>query len=143
MQIASYVDWKLKNSDLRKESDRLTGRINNLSFILADLQDKAKCAEEKKLVFIMTIRLSYKDLGSNQPAHPHYHSVETTQPPNQPLVDQKDGEKVLNPQQLRSEYLESPTQNSFSVLNVEETSDDDHQTTSKNTTKKTQSHQNN
>ena len=134
---------KLENSDLKEENDRLTERINNLSFILADLQGKAKCAEEEKASLITTIRLLYKDLGSNQPAHAHYHSVETTQPSNQPLLDQTEGDKVLNPQQLRNEYPETPTQNSFSVLNVEEASDDDHQTTSKNTTKKTQSHQNN
>ena len=134
---------KLENSDLRKENDQLTERINNLSYILADLQDKAKCAEEEKASLVTTIRLLYKDLGGNQPAHAHYHFVETTQPLNQPLVDQTDGDKALNPEQLRSVYPEIPTQNSFSVLNVEETSDDDHQTTSKNTTKKTQRNQNN
>ena len=82
-------------------------------------------------------------MGGNQPVHAHYHSVETTQPSNQPLLDQTDGDKVLSPQQKRSEYSVTPTQNSFSVLNVEEASDEDHQTTSKNTTQKTRSHQNN
>ena len=134
---------KLENSDLKEENDRLTERINNLSFILADLQGKAKCAEEEKASLITTIRLLYKDLGGNQPVHAHYHSVETTQPSNQPLLDQTDGDKVLSPQQKRSEYSVTPTQNSFSVLNVEEASDEDHQTTSKNTTQKTRSHQNN
>ena len=80
---------KLENSDLRKENDRLTERKNNLSFILADLQNKAKCAEEEKASLITTIRLLYKDLGGNQPAHTDYHSVETTQTSNQPLVDQQ------------------------------------------------------
>ena len=59
---------KLENSDLRKENDRLTERISNLSFILADLQDKAKCAvsatsrEIDCKPRITTIRLLYKDL---------------------------------------------------------------------------------
>ena len=79
---------KLENSDLRKENDRLTEQKNNLSFILADLQNKAKCAEEEKASLITTIRLLYKDLGGNQPAHTD-HSVETTQTSNQPLVDQQ------------------------------------------------------
>ena len=118
-------------------------RINNLSFILADLQDKEKRAEEEKASLITTIRLLYKDLGGNQPAHAHYHSVEVIQASNQPLFDQTDGDKVLNSQQLKPEYPEILTQNSFTVLNAEEASDDDHQITSNNTTKKTQNHQNN
>ena len=101
---------KLENCDLRNENDRLTERINNLSFTLADLQDKEKCAEEDKASLITTIRLLYKDLGGNQPAHAYYHSVETTQPINQPLIDQTDGDKILNPQQIRSEHPEIPTQ---------------------------------
>ena len=77
---------KSENSDLRKENDRLTERINNLTFILADLQDKAICAEEEKALLVTTIRLLYKDVGGNQTAHVHDHSVKTTKPLNQPLV---------------------------------------------------------
>ena len=70
---SELIRLKLENSDLRKENDRWTERISNLSFILADLQDKAKCAEEEKASLITTIRLLYKDLGGNQPAHAYYH----------------------------------------------------------------------
>ena len=100
---------KLENSDLREENDQLTERINDLSYILTDLQDKAECAEEEKAGLITTIRLLYKDLGGNQPEHAHYHSLESTQPLNQPLGDQADGDKVLNPEQLRTVYPETPT----------------------------------
>ena len=82
-----------------------------------DLQNKAKCTEEGKASLITIIRLLYKDLGGNQPAHAY--SIEATQPLNQPLVDQTDGDKILYTQQLRSQYPEIPTQNSFLTLDVQ------------------------
>ena len=53
--------------ELKKENGSLTERINNLSYILADLQDKAKNAQEEKASLITSIRLLYKDVQVNHP----------------------------------------------------------------------------
>ena len=56
-----------ENLELKKENGSLTERINNLSYILADLQDKVKNAQEEKASLITSIRLLYKDVEVNHP----------------------------------------------------------------------------
>ena len=49
-----------ENSRLKNENEKITERVNNLSSVLADLQDKAVRAEEEKASPITSIRLLYR-----------------------------------------------------------------------------------
>ncbi|CAB4022290.1 transcription cofactor vestigial 4 isoform X2 [Paramuricea clavata] len=55
-----------ENLQLKKLNDEFSKRINNLSCILADLQDKAKSAEDEKASLITAIKLLYKENERNQ-----------------------------------------------------------------------------
>ena len=46
-----------KNLNLKNDNDNLKERVNNLSYILADLQGKAKNAEEQNDYLITAMRL--------------------------------------------------------------------------------------
>ena len=53
-----------ENSDLKNENDSLKERVNNLSYILADLQGKAKNANEEKDSLITAMKLLVEDLNN-------------------------------------------------------------------------------
>ena len=55
-----------ENLELKKLNDEFSKRINNLSCTLADLQDKAKSAEDEKASLITAIKLLYKENERNQ-----------------------------------------------------------------------------
>ena len=97
-----------ENHELKVENSALEERINNLSYILADLQGKVKHAEEEKASLITVIRL----LNNNQV-------------PNDRVAEQIDANLAVDQDQLNrtSEHLQPniPVNNSFMVLNVEET----------------------
>ena len=62
------LSWLRKeNARLKNENEKVTERVNNLSFVLADLQDKAARANEGKASLMTSIRLLFKDLESTQP----------------------------------------------------------------------------
>ena len=62
------LSWlKKKNARLKNENEKISERVNNLSFVLADLQDKAARANEEKASLMTSIRLLFKDLESTQP----------------------------------------------------------------------------
>ena len=90
-------------------SSALEKKINNLSYILTDLQGKVKHAEEEKASLITVIRL----LNNN-------HRV-----PNDRVRDHTDANLAVDQDQQNqtSEHLQPiiPVNNSFMVLNVEET----------------------
>ena len=54
------------NARLKNENEKITERVNNLSFVLADSQDKVAWANEEKASLMASIRLLFKDLESNQ-----------------------------------------------------------------------------
>ena len=58
-----------ENLELKKENSCLREQINNLSYVLADLQDKAKHAEEEKNSLVTTIRLLHNDAKINHPSN--------------------------------------------------------------------------
>ena len=58
-----------ENSELKKENSCLKERINNLSYVLADLQDKVKYAEEEKNSLVTTIQLLHNDAKVNHPSN--------------------------------------------------------------------------
>ena len=97
-----------ENHELKVENSALEERINNLTYILADLQGKVKHAEEEKASLITVIRL----LNNNQM-------------PNDRVGEQIDANLAVDQDQQNrtSEHLQPniPVNNSFMVLNVEET----------------------
>ena len=50
-----------ENLELKKLNGEFSERINNLSYILADLQDKAKSEEDEKASLITAIKLLYNE----------------------------------------------------------------------------------
>ena len=50
-----------ENSDLKHENEKLKERIENLSYILADLNGKAKNAEDEKNSLITAMRILFDD----------------------------------------------------------------------------------
>ena len=60
---------KSENFELRKENEGLTEQINSLSNILADLNGKAKCAEEEKASLFYKDNTFIIDIGANRPAN--------------------------------------------------------------------------
>ena len=64
------LSWLRKeNARLKNENEKITERVNNLSYVLADLQDKAARANEEKASLMTSIRLLFKDLESTQPVN--------------------------------------------------------------------------
>lgn len=109
---------KAENNELKNQNEALTERINNLSYILADLQGQAKNAEDEKASLITVIRLLYKDAETNHANHEAHKDEQTNeQVYNLQRLTSKDCEQVLNPCIL--------TRNSFSLLDVEDTDDTD------------------
>ena len=53
-----------ENAKLREENIALNERINNLGFILADLNTKLKISEEEKASLLTSIRLIQLDIES-------------------------------------------------------------------------------
>ena len=94
-------------------------RINNLSYILADLQGKAKNAEQEKESLITAMRLLVED-SNNKPSTTFKDNNEKTSKQTG-AHDSVDGtgqtEEVLNPNIQVS--------NRFSNLNIEESNEDD------------------
>lgn len=108
-----------ENMELKSDNECLTERVNNLSFILADLQGKAKFAEEEKASLITTIRLLNNDLGVSQPSNDDY-PVKVNQPSDRPVGNQSNADIAEDCQQPRRECQSVPLQNRYSALNVEE-----------------------
>ena len=65
MDNLKMENLKLRNEslDLKSENDNLKERVNNLSYILADLQGKTKNAEDAKDSLIIALRLLIEDLN--------------------------------------------------------------------------------
>ena len=77
-----------ENSELKKDNSCVKERINNLSYVLVDLQDKVKYAEEEKNGLVTTIRLLHNDAKINHPSNNISENViqpsnEITQPLNE------------------------------------------------------------
>lgn len=53
-----------KNANLKNENSDLQEKINNLSYILADLQGKVKNAEQEKESLTSAMRLLVEDLNA-------------------------------------------------------------------------------
>ena len=100
-----------ENHELKVENNALEERINNLSYILADLQGKAKHAEEEKASLVTAIRLLN---NSNLPNHRVGNRADDTSDIEQENQSQTD--ENLQPN--------CTVRNSFAVLNVEDTSPD-------------------
>lgn len=66
---SELITLRRENLELKNENKNLIDRLNNLSYILADLQGKAKAAEDEKASLITSIRLLCNDLGINQPSN--------------------------------------------------------------------------
>ena len=58
-----------ENIDLKSENNDLNERVNNLSYTLADLQGKAKIAEDVKDSLITAMRLLIEDSNHNDLNH--------------------------------------------------------------------------
>ena len=58
-----------ENIDLKSENNDLNERVNNLSYTLADLQGKAKIAEDEKDSLITAMRLLIEDSNHNDLNH--------------------------------------------------------------------------
>ena len=74
---------KRENLELKNQNKDLTDRISNLNYILADLQGKAKAAEDDKASLITSVRLLCNDLGINQPSNGNY-PLQDNRPPENP-----------------------------------------------------------
>ncbi len=99
---------KRENLELKNQNKDLTDRISNLNNILADLQGKAKVAEDEKASLITSVRLLCNDLGINQPSNGNYPLQD-----NRPPENNTDAERY----QFRNNIL---TQNSPSAQSTEE-----------------------
>ncbi|CAB3983169.1 Hypothetical predicted protein [Paramuricea clavata] len=127
------LSWLRKeNARLKDENEKITERVNNLSFVLADLQDKAARANEEKASLMTSIRLFFKDLESTQPINVNH--LETPHDQQQSVLECSSDTKDTN-----SEHVVTiPTKNSFSPLLVEETNTNDNETDADNENNKRQ-----
>ena len=127
------LSWLRKeNARLKDENEKITERVNNLSFVLADLQDKAARANEEKDSLMTSIRLLFKDLESTQPINVNH--LETPHDQQQAVLECSSDTKDTN-----SEHVVTiPTKNSFSPLLVEETNTNDNETDADNENNKRQ-----
>ncbi len=108
-----------KNANLKNENSDLEVRINNLTYILADLQGKAKSDEQEKESLITAMRLLVED-SNNEPnaTIKNYTDEMSKQSETQDSADCAGQTKeVLNPNIQVS--------NRFSNLNIEESNADD------------------
>ena len=115
------LSWLRKeNARLKNENEKITERVNNLSFVLADLQDKAARANEEKNSLITSIRLLFKkDLESTQPInviHP-----ETVHDKQQLVLERSSDTSDTS----SDHFVTISTKNSFSPLLVAETNPDE------------------
>ena len=99
---------KRENLELKNQNKDLTDRISNLNYILADLQGKAKAAEDEKASLITSVRLLCNDVGISQPSNGNY-SLQDNRPPE----SNTEAERY----QFRNNIL---TQNSLSAQSTEE-----------------------
>jgi lysophospholipase L1-like esterase len=108
-----------KNANLKNENSDLEVRINNLTYILADLQGKVKSAEQEKESLITAMRLLVEDSNNEPNATIKNYTDETSkQSETQDSADCAGQTKeVLNPNIQVS--------NRFSNLNIEESNADD------------------
>ena len=83
-----------ENLELKKENSCLKERINNLSYVLADLQDKAKHAEEEKNSLVTTIRLLHNDAKINHPSNNISENV--IQPSNEIIQPLNETGQIVN-----------------------------------------------
>ena len=94
-------------------NEKVTECVNNLSFVLADLQGKAARANEEKAGLMTSIRLLFKDLESTQPInviHPET-GLDKQQPVLERFSDTND--------KISDHFVTLPTKNCFSPLLVE------------------------
>ena len=100
-----------ENLELKRQNDEFSERIHNLSYILANLKNKAKLAEDEKASLITAIKLLYKENKRNR------------EQSNVNQADQIDS-KVLSTQQHDSmceqPHPDRPITNRFAHLDVEE-----------------------
>ena len=82
-----------ENLDLKSENSCLKERINNLSYALVDLQDKAKHGEEKNSL-ITTIRLLHNDAIINHPSNNISENV--IQPSSEIIQPLNETEQIVN-----------------------------------------------
>ena len=82
-----------ENLELKKENSCLKERINNLSYVLANLQDKAKHAEEKNSL-VTTIRLLHNDAKINHPSNNISENV--IQPSNEIIQPLNETGQIVN-----------------------------------------------
>ena len=80
------MSWLRKeNTRLKSENEKITERVNNVSFVPVDLQDRAVRANKERACLMTSIRLLFKDLESTQPInviHP-----ETVHDKQQPVLE--------------------------------------------------------
>ena len=114
-----------ENLELKKENGSLIERINNLSYILADLQDKAKNAQEEKASLITSIGQLYKDVEVNHPLKDNdllqvtnNNHVEVTPPLNDNDIDlQQLNKNVEANHLLKDNDLHQVTNNNHEEVN--------------------------
>ena len=80
-----------ENLELKKENSCLKERINNLSYVLADLQEDA---EEEKNSLITSIRLLHNDAKINHPSNNISENV--IQPSNEIIQPLNETEQTVN-----------------------------------------------
>ena len=56
------ANLRKENAELKKENQALLERVNNLAYILADLQNQVKVTQEEMASLITTIRLLHNDI---------------------------------------------------------------------------------
>ena len=62
------MSWLSRENPRHKsENEKITERVNNLSFVLVDLQDRAVRADQERACLMTSIRLLFKDLESTPP----------------------------------------------------------------------------
>ena len=113
-----------ENSDLKNENDNLKERVNNLSYILADLQGKAKNANEEKDSLVIAMRLLVEDLNNKGNTTNLNHDEETEQS-SPPIIN--DIQQTNNPIKV-SQTVINPRinlSNSFSALSVDKNDESD------------------
>ena len=101
-----------KNSELKKENSCLKERINNLSYVLADLQDKVKYAEEEKSSLVTTIL--HNDAKINHPSNNISENV--IQPSNEIIQPLNETGQIVNVD------INQPTPNQSNTSHVKQVS---------------------
>lgn len=122
-----------ENSQLKKENQSLVNRMDNLGYILADLQNKIKIAEEEKASLMTAIRLIQSDADANCPTQRSFE-------PEQIVKHRKTNKKNNTCQHINNDQEIDPSRfakqngkpvrdvlgtNKFSVLEIEESNDEE------------------